>query len=598
MLYRFTAPWLDRSNYPLDWNGPVDRAFVPFADDALERPIAEHFAATARAHPERIAVDDGETRLTYGQMLTAVTAMAAWIAAATEAGELVGILLPSSCEFSVAMLACLSAGRLFVPLDLHYPRGWLEGVIRDSGIAAVIGRFADPEANGLLPANVRKLDLGDPPLAIAVAAPVGVDEPALVLFTSGSTGKPKGIVNSQRALMQRVAQYTGAAHIDASDRFLPLSSECTIAGLRERLTALMTGATLHLMDVQRAGARQVLTRLHDSGITMIYAVPALLRSLMQLDGGGAPRSLRNVRVGGDAVLWSDVEELRRWLQPDCTVELGYSSTEAPIMQWFVPRDFPQDGTRVPLGYPLPGNGLAIVDDAGNAVAPGELGELVVRSLHVALGRWSDGRVEASDFPADPNDPSCRILRTGDLVRLRADGLIDLAGRKDRMVKIRGVRVEPGELEAALRRQAGVRDAAVFPRRVGQNWWLIAYVVGQVEPLSLKASLRTLLPPALQPQRIHVVEAIPRLASAKLDTKGLEALDEVWQRREVESVPVASAADAPQGATETLIAELWAKVLERPTVGRNADFFDLGGDSLSTLKLMFAIEEALGVELPV
>ncbi len=144
------------------------------------------------------------------------------------------------------------------------------------------------------------------------------------------------------------------------------------------------------------------------------------------------------------------------------------------MQWFVPRDFPQSGTRIPIGYPLPGNALAILDDDGKPSAPGEAGELVIRSPYIALGRWIDGRCATDDFPSDPEDNNTRILRTGDLVRLRDDGLIDLIGRKDRQIKIRGQRVEPGEIEAALRRHTGVRDAAIFPRRVGESWWLIAY----------------------------------------------------------------------------------------------------------------------------
>jgi len=593
VLDRFSAPWLDRSNYPLDWNGPARRS-TPFGD--LSMSIAERFAKVAAEHPDRIALDDGVARVSYREALARVQALAAWIAADTAPGGLVGILLPTSADFPVAMLACLAAGRLFVPLDLHYPRQWIADVVNDAGIAAIIGRFDDAETAGLAPEGVRRFDLSKPEMRDAAFAPVGPDAPALLLFTSGSTGKPKGIVNSQRALLQRVAQYADAAHVDAGDRFLPLSSECTIAGLRERLTALLTGASLHLIDVQCAGARQILNRMRESRITMVYGVPALLRALMQLGDGKAPSSLRNMRVGGDAVLWSDVEALRAWLPADCRIELGYSSTEAPIMQWFVPKDFPQDGSRVPLGYPLPGNALAIVGEDGRAVAPGETGELVVRSPHVALGRWTRGACDPTDFPADPQDPSCRILRTGDLVRLRSDGLVDLVGRKDRMLKIRGQRVEPGELEAALRRQPGVHDAAVFPRRVGASWWLIGYVVGDADVATLRASLRGALPAALQPQRIHAIDAIPRLASAKLDMKALEALDEIWQRREVEGARPSSA--APIGETEAAIAEIWRRVLGQDGIGRDDDFFDRGGDSLTTLALMFGIEEALDVRLPV
>ncbi len=522
---------------------------------------------------------------------SATQTLARRLARETAPGDLVGILFPSCCDFSIAMLACLAAGRLFVPLDSHYPQAWLAGVIADCGMAAVIGRFDDPEIDKLVPQNVRRIDpAGSEAVPDMPFAPVAADAPAFVLFTSGSTGKPKGIVNSQRALLRRVAQYAQAAHIDETDRFLPLSSECTIAGLRERFAALLTGATLHLVDVQRSGARAILDRL--SGITMVYGVPALLRSLMPL--GAAPASLRVLRIGGEAVLWSDIDALSAWLPAECRIELGYSSTEAPIMQWFVPPDFPREGERVPLGYPLAGNALAVVGEDGEAATPGEAGELVLRSPYVALGRWVDGKIDAGDFPADPNDPACRIHRTGDLVRLRADGLIDLIGRKDRQIKIRGQRVEPGELEAAIRRRPGIRDAAVYPRRVGNQWWLIAYVVGN--SLGLKAALRDTLPAALHPQRIHCVDAIPRLASAKLDGAALAALDERWQRCEVECPAPDSA--APLGKTEETVAAIWRRVLNRERAGRDDDFFDCGGDSLTTLDLMFAIEETLGVELPV
>ncbi|MEI9995551.1 MAG: alpha/beta fold hydrolase [Rhizomicrobium sp.] len=592
MLHRLTAPWFDRSNYPLDWNGPV-RAFVPFPDN--DASVSERFASIAQTHPDRIALDDGTAALTYRAAQAAVASLAGWIAAETAPGDLVGILLPTSADFLLTMLACFAAGRLFVPLDSHYPRAWLAEVVKDCGMAAIVARFDDPDTAGLVPDGIRRLDLSAPHDRAAPLQPLGPDDPAFVLFTSGSTGKPKGIVNGQRALLRRVAQYVDAAHVDVQDRFLPLSSECTIAGLRERFTALLTGATLHLIDVQRAGARQILNRLHDAGITMMYGVPALLRTLMQL-GTPAPESLRVLRVGGDAVLWSDVDALRAWLPPDCRIELGYSSTEAPIMQWFVPNGFPREGSRVPLGYPLAGNALAILGEDGQAVTPGEEGELVVCSPYVALGRWRDGRVEAGDFPAAANDPSCRVLRTGDLVRLRADGLIDLIGRKDRQLKIRGQRVEPGELEAALRRCDGVHDAAVFPRRVGAQWWLIAYVVGAVDTAALKAALRDRLPAALQPQRIHAVAAIPRLASAKLDMAALGALDADWQGREV--LAALPSSDAPTGETETAIAAIWQRVLDTDAIGRHDDFFESGGDSLSTLNLMFAVEEAFGVALPV
>jgi amino acid adenylation domain-containing protein len=586
-------------DFPLDWNGPVERAFTFFDANNLQKPVIALFEQTAHLYPENIAIDDGQTRLTYKEASDAVRHLARRIANETRPGELVGILLPASVDFPIAMLACLAAGRPFVPLDLHYPRQWIVDVMDDAGMAAVIGRFDSAEIADLVPPAMRKIELqGDD--ADCVATPLGPDDPAIVIYTSGSTGRPKGIVNSQRALLRRVEQYVNAAHVNGDDCFMPLSSDCTVAGLRERFTALLSGATLHLIDVQRSGARQILRRLHDSSITMIYGVPALLRSLMQLDGGKAPDSLRVVRVGGDAVLSSDVQRLRDWLPQDCRIELGYSSTEAPIMQWFVPQDFRAEGARIPIGYPLAGNSLAILDDDGKPVAAGEAGELVISSPYVALGRWIDGRCMPGGFATDPNDPSCRIQHTGDLVQMREDGLIDLIGRKDRQIKIRGHRVEPGEVEAALRRRTDVLDAAVLPRHAENATMLIAYVAPRGDAcneLVLRQFLKEMLPPHLQPQHIYICAQIPRLPSAKLDAKALEALDRDMQQREARVLEIGAAQNSAS-AVEQTVAAIWQRLLNRPYIDRNADFFDSGGDSLMTLELMFELEEALGVELPV
>lgn len=605
MDQRLTQPWLAQANYPLDWNGPGARAFAPFGAELLERPIIELFAAQARLRGASTALDDGARRLSFAETLERVAGLAARLAARTRPGDLVGVLLPASVDFSIAMLACLATGRLFVPLDLHYPRAWIADVLASAGIAAVIADFGG-EAADLVPSGITRIGIAaakDGP-AVCEFTPAGPDDPAIVIFTSGSTGKPKGIVNSQRAMLRRVEQHVNAGHLGPDDRFMPLSSGCTIAGLRERLSALVTGAALCCLDVQCSGAREILWRLEETGTTVIYAVPALLRTLIALDAKG-PSRLRVVRVGGDAVLWSDVSLFRGWLPKDCLIQLGYSSTEAPIFQWFVSEEFPRDGVRIPIGYPLNSGEVAILGEDGEPVAAGEVGELVVKSPYVALGHWRDGKLDSSPFPQAPEDPSCRILRTGDLVSLRSDGLLDIIGRKDRMVKIRGIRIEPGEVEAALRAQPGVADAAVLPRRIGNSVSLIGYVVardGVPDDLAafLKCALKPVLPAHMQPQRIYAICEIPRLPSAKLDVKGLEVLDRVHQADEAQTLTEAAddASAEAASAVEATVSEIWKRLLGRAHIDRNADFFDLGGDSLMTLNMMFALEEELGVDLPV
>src|SRR5580700_395312 len=224
-----------------------------------------------------------------------------------------------------------------------------------------------------------------------------MDQPACVVFTSGSTGRPKGIVNSQRNLLQRVAQSINAAHVNAEDRFLTLASLSTIVGVRDTITALLAGASIHLLDPQHVGAREIVNVLRAERITILFAFPDLLRSVLGHAGERAGDTLRLVRVGGDTTLWSDIELLRGWLAPESAIQLIYAATEAPMMQWFVDDSCRTDDARIPIGYPLPGNRLALIDEYGRNTPPGEVGELVVGSPYVTLGLWADGRCGAGSM---------------------------------------------------------------------------------------------------------------------------------------------------------------------------------------------------------
>ena len=486
-------------------------------------------------------------------------------------------------------------------------------VVEDAALEAVIVERGGDEIDDVLPESLPRIDVAPPAAGTAampsgggLPAPLGPDEPAMVLYTSGSTGRPKGIVNSQRTLLRRVEQYANAIHTSERDRFLPLSSGCTIAGVRERLTALLTGAALHSINVRQVSAREIAARLRRSQITTVYCVPALLRSIVQNSESEAPASLRIVRVAGDAVLGADIDMLRRWLPPSCHIQIGYGSTEAPVMQWFVPPDFPTAQAKMPIGIPLPGNKLSVLDDDGQPVAPGEIGELVVRGPYVALGRLRDGRVSDEDFPPDPEHPGSRTHRTGDLALRRPDGLYSLVGRKDRQVKIRGQRVEPAEVEAAILRCAGVTDAAVIGRREARETVLVAYLSGSAEAPStlvddVKRSLAETLPPPLRPRDLHRLPRIPRLPSAKIDMVELRRIDDAI--RKDETARQFGEADAPEPhdwgerTLEQSVEAIWSRVLKRRDIGLHANFFDIGGNSLSIIQVMAEVEKLLGIELP-
>ena len=593
--------WLEDGEHALDWNGPSARTFTKFRDEDLDRTIIEQLERVARRQPAHIALSDSGTSLTYAELWDGLSGLAEIITARTRPGDLIGILLPASPMFPVAMLACLAAGRPFVALDPHYPGDWLADVLEDARPGLVITHEHVAKTAEPAPAYLPLTHL--PPSAAEGWRPakLGLDEPACVLFTSGSTGRPKGIVNSQRNILQRVAQSINAAHINSDDRFLTLASLCTIVGVRDVKTGLLAGASIRLLDPQRVGAREILSVIREEAITILFAFPALLRSVVSSSTERASDALRLVRVGGDTTLWSDVSLLRAWLRPGAAIQLIYAATEAPMMQWFVDDACRSDDARIPIGYPLPGNRLALVDELGRPTPAGEIGELIVRSPYVTLGGWIDGRFTAQTAEACAD--RSRIFRTGDLVRQRSDGLLERIGRKDRQVKIRGVRVELDGVEATLRHHVSVRDVGALARTsgVGGAATLVAYVsVRDDAPADLLSELRELMrsaPAPMRPAHIHLVDKIPRLPSSKLDTRALAALDESHARSE--HVVVAPNDDPADGDVITrAVTQAWQNVLQASPSGPEEDFFEAGGDSLKAVAFMIELERAIGAELSV
>jgi amino acid adenylation domain-containing protein len=600
--------WLD-GEHPLDWNGPAGRIFTWFREEDVDRPIVGHLERVVRRHRDRIAVSDSDTSLSFADLWDGLSGLAETIAAETRPGDLIAILLPTCSLFPVAILACLAAGRPFVALDTSYPANWLRQVLEDARPTLIIGNESVAGAIDIGPLAARLILLTRLPQPARKGwrpARFGMDQPACVVFTSGSTGRPKGIVNSQRNLLQRVAQSINAAHVNNEDRFLTLASLSTIVGVRDTLTALLAGAGVHLLDPQRDGARDILKVIRKEAITILFGFPALLRSVIASGGEQASDALRLVRVGGDTTLWNDIDLLRTWLGPEPAIQSIYAATEAPMMQWFVDDSRRADDARIPIGYPLSGNRLALIDEYGCNTPPGEVGELVVSSPYVALGLWVNGRCAAGGVESS-NAPYCRLFRTGDLARQRPDGLLEWIGRKDRQVKIRGARVELDGVEALIRQHALVRDVAALVRPgietngVDGEVNLVAYVIlRECSPDGTLDDLKVLMrsaPPPMRPGRIYLTHKIPRLPSSKLDLRALMAMDEVNVQAECANV-AAAAGIGPAGGdciTET-VARVWQEVLQAPVAGPEDDFFDVGGDSLKAIRFILGLERALGLEL--
>jgi thioesterase domain-containing protein/acyl-CoA synthetase (AMP-forming)/AMP-acid ligase II/acyl carrier protein len=590
--------WQMPSARPLDENGPSSQSFERMSDDFAECTALEHLTRIAEKHPDKAAVSDGSTSLTFSQLLRAVHNMAGSIAAAVPEGQAVGLMLGSSLWYPVAMFAAMCAGRPSVPLNPRDPAQRLAAVAAGARLSAIVRVGQDKPADWPEGPMLQWIDASHCRFEAGVNEPAptpfgaSVDAPAVVLYTSGSTGAPKGIVNNQRAILQRVQQYVNACHIGHNDVFMPLTGAATIAGCREIMTPLLCGATLYMADIESMGIRAVREKFQTWKVSVAYLVPALLRVLMKEFPPGAYSSLRVVRVGGERVLWTDIDCLRKAIPQSCFVQISYLSTETTGTQWFLPKNFMEHGPTVPVGYVLPGIEYAVVNEDGQNASFGEEGELLVRGRYTALGYWDDGNF--APLQRDWNDPQARIFATGDIVKAGESGLMQIVGRKGRQVKINGRRVEPAELEIVLRRAPGISDAVAIVTDANEIVAFAAPLNGAGPDIlpALHDLIRRALPNAVHPARLHVVAEIPLLRGGKVDGVRLRGMDRAVKEK---NNALQSPKTADPGSSEETVSGVWRRILSG-NAAPDTRWDEAGGDSLKLLQFAMELETVLGREL--
>ena len=600
--------WRVAPDFPSDPNAPNDLNPVEPRPDFTQQSLINHVRHAASRDANKIAIDDGDTAISYGDLLIQTGRLAARIAAATKDHEAVGLMLTNSVGLHVAILACLSAGRPYIAMDLASPAHRNRTIFEQSGLTTIVVDGEPPILSLEPSAALQWLQLRDDqstdifPQYYAASS----GEPAIILYTSGSTGVPKGVANSERAVLERVRQYIHSGGFTADDVFLPLSSACTIAGTRECFTALGIGATLVLASPEKSGLSGIRATLRRNNVTVLNGVPAILRALMTLYGNdtGDFNSLRMIKVGGDRVLWSDIALFRKVCGQDCRIQAGYSSTETTAAYWEVPPLSDMQGDRVPAGYLHSSVAYRIETENGQQASPNEEGELIIKSPFIALGYWQHGQLQPASIETDRDDPAYRIFHTGDLVRQLPSGLIDIVGRKDRQVKINGKRVEPTELEVSLRQTEGVNDAAVIAVKDDTTTRLVAFVAldrtlsSNSDWISiLRGSLRATLPTMLNPARIHAVSHIPRLPSGKQDTVSLLAIDKSASLEDVQQVETCMDKREKNSDLDQAVSQAWHAVLGDGAFRENRSWDEAGGDSLSLLRFVFHLESLLGRPLP-
>lgn len=555
------------------------------SESLVARTLAAALADTAAARPQASAVIDRGQHVSFAELTQRVGGLAAQIADAVAQPGPVALLQSVGVDVVAAWFACALAGRPFLLLETTNPPERNRALMIRAGVRILLtDRAPDP----VMIADMDGLVLVQPEGRQAPLQPnlgLGVDELAMIFPTSGSTGESKLITYSARTLQSKMQASIPLMGAQAGDRVLIAGSHSNYGFLHHALLFVLAGGTLCLVDVRAQGLAAVFDAILTHGVRHVRFTPSLFRvAASNPEARPALQLLRGVRFSGEPLLSADLELARQVLSPDCRIQNVYGSTESALFIWTDDRARAVESGTVPIGRIYPFWEYSIRDDDGVPVPPGELGALVISAPCQALGDWQDGAVSGARFPPDPRGGPRRLYDTGDVVRQGPDGTLTVAGRKDRLVKINGLRVSLDEIESHLQAMPGCAQAAVQELAGRSGNRLVAFLVkaqGVEVTESPLAWMSRRLPRHMIPARLHWVEAMPLLPGGKIDRKallaGLPAEEEVIEAAE---------GDDPIQALITL----WRRILKLPSCGLDADFFSLGGDSLLMLELQLAVEQ--------
>ncbi|HEU0053830.1 MAG TPA: amino acid adenylation domain-containing protein, partial [Longimicrobium sp.] len=560
-----------------------------------ETCVHQLFEAQVARTPEAIAIVFEGRRLTYAELNARANRLAHHLRALGVGPEArVALVMPRSPELVEAELAVLKSGGVYVPLDPEHPAERLRAVLADSAPAALLTTAELAERFAELGMPVVAVDGEEPAWASHPATNLSVEgltanHLAYVMYTSGSTGRPKGVMVAHRAIVRLVVDNKYAA-FGPDDRVAFAANPAFDATTMEVWAPLVNGGTIVVIDQDTLLDPLAMARvLEAEGVTALFITTAVFNRYAEAIPGALAR-LRFLLTGGES---SDPASFARVLGESGTVIHCYGPTETTTFAITHEVRHVEEGARtIPLGRPIGNTRVYLLDRAGEPVPVGVGGELYIGGAGVARGYQGRAGLTAERFVPDPwGDAGGRLYRTGDVGRWLPDGTIEFLGRTDHQVKVRGFRIEPGEIETRLLEHPEVREAVVLVREDAPgDKRLVAYVAGDATAVAeaLRAHLSERLPAYMVPAAYVRLDALPLTPNGKIDRSALPApADDAFARRGYQ---------APVGETEEALAGIWAEVLGVERVGRDDGFFELGGHSLLAVQVISRVRQVLEVEV--
>ncbi len=485
-------------------------------------PITDLIAATAELHGDDVAVEFGVQRLIYRELWRLASHLAGQLDGyGIQRGDVVAVQLDRSLELVVAQLAVMVHGAVLLPLDREQPAQRVDAMLADSSARLVLSGDAGPvgrvSLQPVLDVVTALAEAPDEAPRTPAAEPLAPDDASYTLFTSGSTGRPKGVINTHGGIANRIAWMQATYRLTSDDRVIYKTPVSFDVAMWEWLWPLTAGARVVVAD---AGAQRdpvaIARIIRDHGVTITHFVPSMLRLFTAQPEARHCRTLRQIVCSGEELTPMMVDEA---LEICPAVDNLYGPTEAAIdVTWWPCRAGEE---KTPIGGPISGVRLRVVDEAGELVPVGAHGELLIGGVALARGYVGRPGLTARAFVPDRWARGERLYRTGDRVRWREPGVLEFLGRLDAQVKIRGVRVEPGEVETVLAAAPGVLESVIVVQQNERRGPLLAaFVTGDVDPDTLRGLLRAALPEVMVPHAVMRLDVMPRTASGKIDRAGL------------------------------------------------------------------------------